>query len=162
MRIEMMKLTPTIVLAMTLGFVASCSTYTSELEEAIDKTAQEQSVGLDGAAIKFHSVLKNESPKWLQIDTLEILVEVDVEFDNFQKGFDLDDIEILDERSGENYGSGPFVTYESEEDEIAKEKGKGPTRVTLIYVVPSSTDLVSFIYWGKNLNSRPLNVKNMK
>ena len=142
--------------------VASCSTHTSELERVIYKTAQEQSVGLEGAETIFYGVGRVESPKWLELTDAEMLVEVDVEFDNFKKGFDLDDIEILDGYSGENFGSGPLVTYESEEDEKAKEFGTGPTRVTLLYVVPISTSSVDFVYWGKNLNSQPLTIKNMK
>jgi hypothetical protein len=80
---------------------------------------------------------------------------IDVVIEDTEPGFDLDDIEVVDGRSNESYGSFPDIQYLDDQGNITAElvtsaDGRRAS-FRLIYLVPESPRSIKLRYWGKDL-----------
>ena len=94
---------------------------------------------------------------WHETPTGGRLVAVDAEFVGYGSDFDLDDLDLLDGVTGENYGSDPDIALLRADGGLAKDETKEwplapkPLRVLLIYVAPRSLESIRLSYWGREL-----------
>jgi hypothetical protein len=91
-------------------------------------------------------------------------VAVDVELAGYTSDFDLDDIDLVDGVTGENYGSDPQIALLISAGQLAEDESKNrpkapnPLRVLLIYAAPPSLTSVRLSYWGGDLTAAAMSV----
>lgn len=87
---------------------------------------------------------------------------IDVEISGASRGFDLDDVEIVDGSSSQNFGSFPDIYFLDSDGNLLKESDDSnaePVRVLLIYAVPDTVQSVRLRYWGRDLVETPAQVE---
>ncbi len=90
-------------------------------------------------------------------------VAVDVEFKGHNRDLDLDDVDIVDGETGENYGSDPEIRLLRPDGSFEQNNAKWETegdslRVLLIYAVPERTESIKLEYWGGSLTPKPTRI----
>jgi hypothetical protein len=126
------------------------------VEEAIRDVAARQSQALKGATTLVHRVFRYDRTGIYKPSADEQLVAVDVEFRKYSKGLDLDDVDLVDGDTDENYGSDPEIKRlrpdgkldTNSYDDHAPSK---PLRVLLIYRLPKEVASLQLEYWGDRL-----------
>lgn len=127
----------------------------SDVVKAIENVTHEQSQGAANVVVIVHRVY--EYGGFTRIEPIEgaKVVAVDVEFRNYGRDFDLDDVDIIDGKSDINYGSFPQIVELTSDGELAAESADpsgqddpGPLRVLLIYAIPQGSMSVRLTYWG--------------
>jgi len=86
-----------------------------------------------------------------------------VEFRNYNQGLDLDDVDIIDGQSNDNYGSDPHIANLTLDGKLAGDVDDsswpddlGPLRVLLIYAFPKESKTIKLGYWGQELTAEPV------
>ncbi len=130
----------------------------AELRDRLKQIGQAQSEGLDGAKVTVRSAYDYKGYSYLEPVEIAKLIAVDVEFSGYDADFDLDDVDIIDGKTGVNYGSDPHMALLTPEGKIEPDESKwpqapGPLRILLIYAVPKECSSVRLGYWGKDLTS---------
>ncbi len=126
---------------------------TVDIEKDIAETARLQSKGLAKARTALHSAYLYNGPAYFDPMPGVKKIAVDVTFSRFTDEFDLDDVDIEDADTEENFGSNPHIEFLSSAGKIVPEsslpKGKlSSLHVLLVYVVPPHTKRVRLSYWG--------------
>jgi hypothetical protein len=130
------------------------------VREAVEDTARRQSVAANDAAATIRRAYPYEGYSWFEPAADAKLVAVDVEFVGYTADFDLDDIDLIDGVTGEDYGSDPQVALLTPEGRLAKDEAREwppapkPLRLLLIYAAPRSLQSVRLGYWGQDLTAR--------
>jgi hypothetical protein len=134
-----------------------------EVADALENVSREQSQGLKDAHVTVHRVYEYKGYTWIEPIETAKLIAVDVEFRNYNQGLDLDDVDVIDGRSDENYGSDPHIANLTLDGELAADTDDsswpddlGPLRVLLIYALPKNSKTVKLGYWGQELTSKPV------
>lgn len=122
------------------------------------EVSKRQSKGLAKAKTIVHRAFHYRQDSIYKPKEGQKLVAVDVEFLGHGKGFDLDDVDIVDAASSANFGSNPeirLLTVDGhlEQNKSAWKSRKKALRVLLIYVVPKTVKSVKIAYWGSMLTS---------
>jgi hypothetical protein len=131
-----------------------------EVRGAVEDTMRRQSVAANGAVATVHRAYPYEGYSWFDPAAGAMLVAVDVEFVGYTADFDLDDIDLIDGVTGENYGSDPQVALLTPEGHLAKDEAREwppapkPLRLLLIYAAPRSLRSIRLGYWGEDLTPR--------
>lgn len=88
---------------------------------------------------------------------------VDVVIEDTEAGFDLDDIEVVNGRSNESYGSFPHIRYLDAEGnvtgELATSANGRRASFRLIYMIPESTQSIKLRYWDKDMHG-PVQIRD--
>jgi hypothetical protein len=128
----------------------------AEFEKHMADTAREQSEALKNAKVVINRVAtysgKHEEP----LEPGERLISVDVTFSE-SKGLDLDDVEIMDGDSGENFGDFPKIQLLKADGSIEPNESKWANnhkslRVKLIYAIPEKVKSIKLHYWGADIS----------
>lgn len=134
-----------------------------EVADALESVSREQSQGLKDAHVTVHRVYEYKGYTWIEPIETAKLIAVDVEFRNYNQGLDLDDVDVIDGQSDENYGSDPHIANLTLDGELAADTDDsswpddlGPLRVLLIYALPKKSKTVKLGYWGQELTSKPV------
>jgi hypothetical protein len=124
-----------------------------------------QSAGLDEATVEVHRAYSSPADAFRleapQRKDHKVVV-VDVTFKNVAEGFDLDDVDIINTRSGENYGSDPDmygVLADGQIGDINEREVLKPGaawHVLLVYAVPDRCDAIRLGYWGKTVTAESI------
>jgi hypothetical protein len=131
-----------------------------EVRGAVEDTIRRQSVAAADAVATIHRAYPYEGYSWFEPTAEGKLVAVDVELTGYTADFDLDDIDLIDGVTGENYGSDPQVALLTPDGELAKDEAREwpaapkPLRVLLIYAAPLSLQSVRLAYWDQDLTTR--------
>jgi hypothetical protein len=93
------------------------------------------------------------------------LVAADIELPPTDEKFDLDDIDIFNAETDENYGSDPLLyrltpTGEFVDDQDPEVVNRREYRGIFIWQVPESVAVVNFGYWGEMLYREPVRLAN--
>ena len=128
----------------------------AELQEKLSQIGDAQAKGLDVAMVTIHGAYNYKGYSYLEPIEGAKLISVDVEFFGYKEDFDLDDIDIIEGKTGENYGSYPDISLLTLEGKIETNESNwpnppGPLRVLLIYAMPDKSTSVKLSYWGKML-----------
>jgi hypothetical protein len=142
-----------------LETIASDNAYIPpEIAEALDGVSREQSQGLKVANVIVHRAYEYQGYSWIEPVDVAKLIAVDVEFRDYTRGLDLDDVDIIDGQSNENYGSDPHIVNLTLDGTLAADiydsswpDDLGPLRVLLIYAFPKKSNTVKLGYWGQEL-----------
>jgi hypothetical protein len=132
-----------------------------EVRGAVEDTARRQAVAADRAGATIHRAYPYDGYSWYEPTSEGKLVAVDVEFVGYAADFDLDDIDLIDGVTGDNYGSDPQIALLTPDGQLAKDEAKEwppapkPLRLLLIYAAPRSLESVRLGYWGQDLTVRP-------
>lgn len=132
-----------------------------EVRGAVEDTMRRQSAAADHASATIHRAYAYEGYSWFEPTAEGKLVAVDVELVGYTADFDLDDIDLVDGVTGENYGSDPQIALLTPEGDLAKDEAREwppapkPLRVLLIYAAPRSLQSVRLGYWDQDLTTRP-------
>ena len=112
------------------------------------------------ANAKVHRAYDYDGYTWKEATDATRLIAVDVELRNYSQGLDLDDVDILDGESNENYGSSPQIANLTLDGKLAADVNDpswpddlGPLRVLLIYAFPKESKTIKLGYWGHELYS---------
>lgn len=148
------------LVSLLLGCDANVNGAERNIEDTLEDVARTQSQGMKDAVATIHRV-------YVYLDEERVfgeahppdtqLVAVDVEIDMLNGGYDLDDIDIVDAGSNENYGSDPALFGVLPSGELAdiddSEVSASPRsiRVLLIYLLPKHVETVRLEYWGETL-----------
>jgi hypothetical protein len=139
-----------------------------DLAAALRENAQLQSKGLKAASTEVHrAYVYNDDNGYF--DSIDLgdgfrIIAVDVTFRNYADGFDLDDVDIIDADTGENFGSDPHLEGIVGDGELADiddpDVWAGPdrVRVLLVYAPPKSTSRIKLGYWGDILTPDPISL----
>ncbi len=135
-------------------------TFPPEIQKTMQAMAERQAQGLDNAEVIVHRAYNYHGFSWIEPVDGAKLAAVDVEFINASVGFDLDDIDIIDGATNENYGSDPDIAFLDDQGELLPDDyypdlGE-PIRVLLIYAVRDSTESIKLGYWGNEIVSVPV------
>jgi hypothetical protein len=157
-----------IALGILIGMYASRPTAPRQgpwrSEADLWEIGRSQSAGLDGATVHVHSAAEFEGKTWIEPLNRCHLICVDVEFTNYQDGFDLDDVDVIDAESNENLGSNPDMYLIDAEGNPLPQEAPWPEqrksiRVLLIYAVPDATRRIKLGYWNKTMTPEPILVR---
>ena len=129
-----------------------------EVRVELKAIAGQQAEGLKEAVVRVYGAYEYHGYSFIQPVPSARLVAVDVEFSCYNAGFDLDDVDIIDGRTDENYGSDPHIALLSSDGVVQEDDSKwpeapGPIRVLLIYAMPRESVSVKLGYWGTTLTS---------
>ncbi|MCA9027403.1 MAG: hypothetical protein KDA86_19490 [Planctomycetaceae bacterium] len=134
-----------------------------EVAKAMESVSREQSQGLNDAKVTVHRAYEYSGYTWLEPIEIAKLIAVDVEFRDYNQGLDLDDVDIIDGDSNENYGSDPHIasltldgTLSPDVDDSSWPDDLGPLRVLLIYAFPKDSKTIKLGYWGQELTPKPI------
>lgn len=111
-----------------------------------------------------HAVWKYGGGSQLKAPPGAILVAADISFPTpTGDKFDLDDIDIFDADTGENYGSGPDIQRLTPNGDFVAEddpeiKDRTDYRGIFVWQVPASVKRVNFGYWGDMLFVKPFSL----
>lgn len=114
---------------------------------------------------KMNAVWKYAGRKQLQASPGHILVAADIQLPAPPDGrFDLDDIDIFDADTGENFGSGPDIQRLTPSGEFVngddpEVKDRKDYRGIFVWEVPETVKKVNFGYWGDMLFVKPFPVQ---
>lgn len=131
-----------------------------DVRGAVEDTMRRQSAAGDEAVATIHRAYPYEGYSWFEPAAEAKLVAVDVEFVGYTADFDLDDVDLVDGVTGENYGSDPQIALLTPEGQLAKDEAREwppapkPLRLLLIYAAPRSLQSVRLGYWGRDLTPR--------
>lgn len=135
-----------------------------EVRGAVEDTMRRQSTAADGASATIHRAYPYEGYSWFEPTREGNLVAVDVELVGYTADFDLDDIDLIDGVTGENYGSDPQIALLTPEGQLAKDEAREwppapkPLRVLLIYAAPRSLQSIRLGYWDQDLTTRAFRI----
>ena len=134
-----------------------------EIAKALEGVSREQSQGLNVAKVSVHRAYKYNGYAWIEPIETAKLIAVDVEFRDYNRGLDLDDVDIIDGESNEKYGSDPQIAHLTLDGELASDVNDsswpddlGPLRVLLIYAFPKESEAIKLGYWGQELTPKPI------
>ena len=139
----------------------------ANVAEAVREVAARQSQALKGATTIVHRAFPFNQNGVYKPSADEQLLAVDVEFQKYSKGLDLDDVDLIDGETDESYGSNPEIKMlrpdgmlsPNSYDDQAPNK---PLRVLLIYCVPKKVASVQLDYWGDRLTEAPIPIVDGK
>lgn len=135
-----------------------------EVRGAVEDTMHRQSAAANSASATIHRAYPYEGYSWFEPVAKAKLVAVDVELVGYTADFDLDDIDLIDGVTGENYGSDPQIALLTPEGRLAKDEAREwppapkPLRVLLIYAAPRSLQSVRLGYWDQDLTTRAFRI----
>lgn len=120
----------------------------------VESVAITQSKALANSTDKVHRVFTYASEKKLSGNYVP--VAVDLEIYNFEKGLDLDDVEIIDANTRTNYGYSTEMYILTDEGYISQNNydwylSINHFRTLLIFYIPQSCSAVDLFYWGNAL-----------
>lgn len=118
------------------------------ISEALAIIGSIQADALKDAKVSVHRAYLYEGYSWFEPAPDQRLVAVDVEFVNYLRGFDLDDVDVIDADSNENYGSDPYIGELTPAGERAFD---APIRRILVYSIPKSCKAIKLSYWNQLL-----------
>jgi hypothetical protein len=131
-----------------------------EIQREIEKVARRQSQALADATTIVHRAFHYRQGGSGKLGEGMKLVAVDVEFRDHNRDLDLDDVDVIDGATGENYGSGPDIRLlrpdgTLEQNNAMWESDAPALRMLLIYAIPSHTQSIRLGYWGHSLTPEP-------
>jgi hypothetical protein len=128
------------------------------------RTIRSQSQGLAAARVVVHRAYHYSGQTPYPLREGEKLIAVDAEFTGTSRGFDLDDVDVVDAATGRDHGGSAFfrpvlpdghvVDWGNPEWE-AHTDATGSVRFVFLYTVPSTTSRIKLNYWGQMLTPRP-------
>ena len=118
--------------------------------------AERQSQALRGATVRVHRAFWFRQLEYKRTSDTEPALAVDVEFRGYSSDLDLDDVDLVDASSGENFGSDPDIkTLRADgilDTNAAHDDPQGkPLRVLLVYNLPQKIEQIHLDYWGSRL-----------
>jgi hypothetical protein len=128
-----------------------------EVRRAVEATAARQSIAARRMTTTVHRAYDYKGYAWHQESPEGKVVAVDVEFAGYSPAFDLDDIDLIDGDTGENYGSNPEVALLRPDGTLPVDEKKewpaapNPLRLLLIYSAPRTMKAVKLSYWDQAL-----------
>jgi len=127
-----------------------------EIQKHAAEVAERQSQGLKAATTIVHRAFEYRDKSRIQPNDDAKLVAVDVEFRKYDKGFDLDDVDILDGDTNENFGSDPEIKFLNSDgtlsaDEPDFDDPTQPIRLLLIYAMPKQAKSIKLEYWSDRI-----------
>lgn len=138
-------------------------TGSSRNRESNGRLSREQSQGLIDAKVTVHRAYEYSGYTWIEPIETAKLIAVDVEFRNYNEGLDLDDVDIIDGHSNDNYGSDPHIVNLTFDGKLATDiddsswpENLGPLRVLLIYAFPKESKTIKLGYWGRDLTPQAI------
>lgn len=123
--------------------------------ERIRQRSAEQARGLTGATTIIHRAYEYKGPYPYDRDPDRKLVAVDAEFQVSRRGFDLDDVDLVDAGTNTNYGGSGEINPLDTAGELVKwseKAAKESSRFLFIYSIPPSITTIKLNYWGQDLN----------
>jgi hypothetical protein len=141
--------------------LTTAATLPPEMQSTVQTMMDLQEQGLDGADIAVYKAYNYHGFSWMEPIEEAKLAAVDISFANYGDGIDPDDIEIVDGKSDETFGSGPDIVFLTDDgvpfpDNQPTQDFGEPIRVLLIYAVRDSTESIKLRYWGKEIVAEPL------
>ncbi len=137
------------------------ATFSPEMQATVQAAMDGQARGLDGAEVTVYRAYNYRGFSWIEPVKGAKLVAIDVGLAGYSEGIDLDDIDIIDGETDENYGSDPDIVFLTDEGEPFPDNQPSqsfgePIRVLLIYAVRESTESIKLGYWGSEIVSEPV------
>lgn len=129
-----------------------------KVRKAVAEAARQQKAAGQNVRATVHRAWVYAGTAWYKpVEGLR-LVAVDVGLKGYGEEFDLDDLDIVDAATGENYGSDPDISLlkpsgAALDDEKNWPKPPGPIRVLLVYQLPMTVRSVKLSYWGRELTA---------
>jgi hypothetical protein len=130
----------------------------AEIASAAREAAGGQSRGLDGAKVTVHRAYDYRGYSEIKPNDKSKLIAIDVEFVGYNMNLDLDDVDIVNGQSNDNYGSDPHIIALTQDGAVAADpddsswpKDMGPLRTLLVYAVPKDLSSIKLSYWGHEL-----------
>ena len=132
------------------------------VDEAIDWVGERQRRALKDATVVVHRAYEYHGESWYEVPATHKVIAVDVEIADYFPGIDLDDFDILNGSSHENYGSDPQILGLTEDYTQAVERESNllpedlsPLRRLLLYAVPRDWKSIKLGYWKLVLTAEP-------
>ena len=127
--------------------------FSPEDREKFKEVSLVQSQGLKGATCQVQMAYNYPGKTEAEPVDGAKLIGVRVEFRDWKKGFDLDDVDVIDAADNQNYGSDPLIQFLTEQGDFIDDNdpdfdAEGPLRCLLIYAVPKSCQAIKLGYWG--------------
>ena len=127
--------------------------FSSEDRKKFEEVSLVQSQGLKGATCVVSAAYNYPGKTEVEpVDGAKI-IGVRVEFRDWKKGFDLDDVDVIDATDNQNYGSDPLIQFLTEQGDFIDDNdpdfdAEGPLHCLLLFAVPKSCRAIKLGYWG--------------
>lgn len=136
----------------------------SEMTGRLEEIANQQAKSLEKASVSVKAAYNYKGYSYIEPVSIAKLIAVDVEFSKYGQNFDLDDVDIIDSDTDENYGSDPQIVLLNKEGEILPDdtewpEAPGPIRVLLIYAFPKDSKSVKLGYWGSVITDKSVKLE---
>jgi len=95
-----------------------------EARKELKEVARAQSKALSDAKTKVHRAFNFQQDSVYQPNEKQKLVAVDVEFSGYRTDFDLEDVEVIDGKTNENYGSDPEIRLLQSDGKLEQNESK--------------------------------------
>jgi hypothetical protein len=135
-----------------------------EVAKALQQVVAAKSKALASATVKVHRAYEYVGPTEIRPVAIAKAIAVDAEFSGYSDRFKIWDLDIVDGRTNENFGSDPdvafldqqgnFITFDGETVDFTK-----PIRLLLVYGVPKTTRSIKLSYWGQDLTPKPIDLE---
>jgi len=133
-------------------------------DERAARISQFQSEGIDGATVVVKRAYEYSGDSYHEDASGKKLIAVDLQFLNPNAGLDLDDVEVIDGATDDNFGSFPDIYLLTSAGEMA-DQSKWPRarpdelRVLLVYQVPTELQSIQLRYWGRDVTAAPVAIQ---
>lgn len=135
------------------------------LPPGAERKIRVQSRGLDSARVVVHRAYVYTGKSPYPPGEGEKLIAVDAEFTGTARGFDLDDVDVVDAATGRDLGGSPHFNPVLPDGQVvdwgnreweAHSDSTGSIRFVFLYTVPTATNRIRLTYWGKTLTPEPV------
>jgi hypothetical protein len=129
--------------------------------QAMKQVVMDKSVALDNATTSVHRAHDHTGPTMIQPNASAKTIAVDVTFSGYTAHFKPRDVDIIDAKTTENFGSDAEIAFLDAAGHYLSRTGEGvdfskPIRLLMVFAVPKSTDSIRLGYWGRELTKKPV------
>jgi hypothetical protein len=123
---------------------------------ALQAVVKEKSAALKNATVTVNRAYNYSGPTTTVPRKSAKRIAVDATFSGYSDRFKIWDVDIIDGKTDDNFGSEPDVAFLNDKGEFLSFEGDDvdfnkPIRLLMIYAVPDRTSSIKIGYWGDDL-----------
>lgn len=131
---------------------------------SLEDFTKQQTKALEEMIVSVKAAYNYKGFSYLEPNEAEKLIAVDVEFSNYSKDFDPDEVEIINGDTNEVYGIANTIAPLNEKGEVILEEhilpeAPGPVRLLLVYAFPKDSNSLKLRYGGRVIPDKSVKLK---
>lgn len=131
---------------------------------SLEEFTKQQTKALEEMIVSVKAAYNYKGFSYHEPNEAEKLIAVDVEFSNYSKDFDPDEVEIINGDTNEVYGIANTIAPLNEKGEVILEEhimpeAPGPVRLLLVYAFPKGSNSLKLRYGGRVIPDKSVKLK---